>query len=310
MCFNNLNMFQTAKMNKVSIVIPFLRSKRGLLNLMNCVSSCLEQNVDALSVEVEVIVVTNFFDFELFEEISQLLSHRVFLYTAGKAGVNCARNIGVEKSSGDFIYFLDDDCILVNKNHILTAVTHFGLYPRVMGLGGSYVSPPFSPWIVRGYNAMCLFWLSTGICRKNDMKSSKCTVLLGGNSCYRRSVFSDGMRFNENIISGGDETEFQFRLKRKGNDLMYLEELAVIHSADKSWVSLMTRAWKQGRARAEFKIKNEKKFLQILYVFFEVALIEPSVLLFSLFHFPILFLSHHYNAPAFSKRVKTVGNHK
>ena len=98
--------------NKISIIIPTYHRQESLLRLLDSIS---RQNFNLE--DLEVIVVSNLQDAELNESLklreTDLFTCRYF--EVGKVGVNLARNLGVGKSTGEIILFLDDDCELQDK---------------------------------------------------------------------------------------------------------------------------------------------------------------------------------------------------
>lgn len=100
---------------KVSVIIPF---NKGISYLEDCLSSLRDQNYDAL----ETILVCDHIEEDLtalIEEYKECLN--LFVYNLEKGtGVAAARNLGLSKATGDYVYFLDsDDYLLENALSIL-----------------------------------------------------------------------------------------------------------------------------------------------------------------------------------------------
>jgi CDP-glycerol glycerophosphotransferase len=87
---------------KISIIIPF---HRGEGYLCDCLDSLKEQNTQ----DIEIILVC---DHVQQEELRCLADYnlpiRVY-YLQDKTGVAAARNLGLDKAKGDYVYFLDSD---------------------------------------------------------------------------------------------------------------------------------------------------------------------------------------------------------
>lgn len=91
-------------MSKVSVVIPtMLRSE-----LIEAVSSVRNQTIGRTNVEIVVVADRPRTDLESALE-AQLVSVDQLLFTGGGAGAPTARNLGVRRSKGDWVAFLDDD---------------------------------------------------------------------------------------------------------------------------------------------------------------------------------------------------------
>jgi glycosyltransferase involved in cell wall biosynthesis len=278
---------------RFSIIIPFLRGKREIATLLPCLQSCLNQA--GYEQFAEVRVVTNFPEPGLSQMLESLLAKdRLFLDCVGARGVNRARNLGVRNSRGDLLLFLDDDCQIPHADFLRELSWAFRQRPDFSALGGPYVSPPSSSWMVRGYNAMATAWIRLHA-RSAGPDLFSTGSLLGGNACYRRDLFfKSGLSFDENFISGGDESEFNLRLTRLGYRLGFSERLSVIHRAADGWRPLFYRAIRQGRARTVLPSAAPIFRLATALAFLRMIRGEPSAFLFSLAHFPVLFFQGVY----------------
>lgn len=273
---------------RFTIIIPFLPGARGLSTLIPCLRSCLEQENLA-----EIRVVANFPHPPLREALKQF-APRVKADCAHGPGVNRARNLGARRSAGKLLLFLDDDCVLPHPGFLRDLGVLFTAHSGYSALGGGYASVAGAPWRVRGYNRLAGEWvrLDAGVGAVAETNN-----LLGGNACYRREVFMEAGGFDEDILSGGDESEFHLRLRRAGRKLGFSSELNVLHLADGSWRGLATRAWRQGVARSRFGLRSAASPPKKSAAFARAALGEPAFFCFALFHFPLLWaghLAHHF----------------
>lgn len=295
---------------RFSVIIPFLGGARGLEPLKQCVDSCLSQSGNWGPLEIRIVA--NLPDTglkKLSSEISEL-GVKLGFDCVGKLGVNRARNFGAHKARGELLLFLDDDCVLPNQNFLNELHLLFQERPDFFALGGRYLSSRGAGWRVRGYNSMANAWIGSRVkAGERNLPISRSTQLLGGNACYRRELFALGHDFDENIVSGGDEAEFHSRLCRNGFNLGLSERLDVIHLADNSWRTLVLRAWRQGRGRAQSRAPSAAvPQLQMLRGLIAAAKSETSLLPFSLIHFPVLFLSQLINSPKFSRPIKELSH--
>jgi glycosyltransferase involved in cell wall biosynthesis len=280
-----------------SIIIPFFRGRRGHDTLMHVLDSCLAQT----GAGFEIHVVTNIPDPQVERAFWARGDKRVFLECVGARGVNSARNLGARSARGEYLLFLDDDCALPRADFLQILHSLLSRHPDYSVLGGPYQSVRPAAWKVRGYNAMANAWVARGA--EGDPEVSPAQNLLGGNICLRREIFND-FAFDERIISGGDETELLRRLTAAGHFLGFAPALAVTHWADSSWEGLLVRAWRQGRARENKTIATNGSYKP----FFRALMREPSLLPFSLVHFPALYLAE--KAPKFARAVKKVRHQK
>ena len=135
-----------------------------------------------------------------------------------------ARNLGIERARGDYIFFVDDDTEL-DRGYVAAALTCFEAHPRVVGLTGPAEPPPTprAPWARRigpaarraCRRALYTALLVTSVRRARVLRSGSNssarwtraahqTEWLSGAHCvYRRQVFDGGCRFNPDFIRWG-----------------------------------------------------------------------------------------------------------
>nr|WP_255639697.1 CDP-glycerol:glycerophosphate glycerophosphotransferase [Aquibacillus saliphilus] len=92
-------------MKKVSIIVPVYNTSEFL---DDCISSIINQTYQ----ELEILVVNDGSDessSEKCKEIQDKDSRIKYFSLAQKSGVGAARNYGIKKSTGEYIYFLDSD---------------------------------------------------------------------------------------------------------------------------------------------------------------------------------------------------------
>ena len=108
-------------MPKLSIIIPFNNGKKYL---KKCLDSITSVNYD----DYEIILIDDF-SRDNSEEISKKYRNTKYFYTTEKTiGVGNARNLGIEKSSGKYIMFVDvDDTIDENLLKTLKKYMHKGV---------------------------------------------------------------------------------------------------------------------------------------------------------------------------------------
>ena len=93
-------------MTKVSVIIPFYNQKTEYIK--DCLNSVLNQSMQ----DIEVICVDDGSDSrKVYDYISGLMKtdNRIKLFSQEHSGAGNARNLGIEKSSGENIMFLDSD---------------------------------------------------------------------------------------------------------------------------------------------------------------------------------------------------------
>ncbi len=192
----------------VSIVIP-ARNEEA------CLDRCLGaiRRMTAPGVEVEIIVVDNN-STDRTAAISK--AYGAIVVTKKEGTIGSLRNAGAEVSRGDFIAFLDADCI-VPPDWIEKALIVLAGDKRTV-IGFRMTIPSDANWIARCWD--CLFskrditseveWLPSG----NMIMARKAFLLIGG--------FDEGLETNE-------DCDFCFRLRKLGFRMLSCADTAVIH---------------------------------------------------------------------------------
>lgn len=89
----------------ISIIIPFYNAKG---TLQDSVNSVLNQDYP----NFEILLINDGSTDDSTSIVEKLKDERVLLFNQSNAGVAAARNLGIEKASGDFICFLDSDDLM------------------------------------------------------------------------------------------------------------------------------------------------------------------------------------------------------
>ena len=217
-------------------------------------NSVLNQDTEG-NFEYEIIAVLDKKDKESqnWLEHEALLNKRLKVYRPATPGVNSARNSGIKKSRGEIIYFMDDDCILVGKNQLINICEGFKNHPDASAIGGGYITGSNEKNIFRiSRNRSDNFYLETNI-----SSQGLAGALLGGNTAYKKEVFSKYGYFDENIRYGAAETELNDRILKGRGKLYFWDKLSVLHSTwDKGLGVYFLKSFLQGRGKAYSIAKN------------------------------------------------------
>lgn len=119
----------------------------------------------------------------------------IYVHDAGIPGLVAAKKIGVEKSSGDVIMFLEDDVVL-DENYVKTLAQGFLDHPEMMGSCGVVTliasATGLYRWFFHFFHRGIFFDHRVGIHgNQNIIRDRMITsaFLSGGISAYRRTVF-------------------------------------------------------------------------------------------------------------------------
>lgn len=98
-------------MNKISFIVPIYNT--DIRKLKKCISS-IQRNVGLESYEINLI--DDGSKEEHSKEYRRLVNSRIAYFYKSNGGVSSARNMGIEKSNGEYLCFVDSDDLLVGWN--------------------------------------------------------------------------------------------------------------------------------------------------------------------------------------------------
>lgn len=235
----------------ISVIIPSLNRPAALERSLN---SVLVQDTQG-EFKYEIIAVLDKQDeeSEAWLKRRSLMDSRINVYRSLRTGVNSARNLGIKKSQGEVIYFLDDDCSTPDKNLLRNLSGCFKGYPEASAIGGGYLLGKGEKDIFNiSRNGLDNFYIEAYL-SFNGMAGS----LLGGNTAYKKEVFAKYGYFDEQIRYGSAETELNDRILKGGGKLYYIKELSVLHSpVNKNIIAYCLGSFRQGRGKAYSIAKN------------------------------------------------------
>lgn len=162
------------------------------------------------------------------------------------AGPAAARNSGVKRARGQYLYFTDDDCLVPPQ--LLGAFFAFlQANPGVAGVGGG-LKACHDNWVSRieTFKDRCL-----GIRIRPDNPSGdrNCPAGFTNNMMYRRQVFDEVGTFDENFkVPAGEDVELANRVRLSGWDLATLP-VYVQHNHEYDLNYLLGSVIKQGLDR-------------------------------------------------------------
>jgi glycosyltransferase involved in cell wall biosynthesis len=228
----------------ISVIIPHANSPQLLFKLLY---SLREQTMVNF---LEVIVVVNP-ESKYPNGYPEWKFNFPLTWDKSAAGANRARSRGVQLSRGKVLLFLDDDCEILDKQFVQKHLAYHE-DENLSGVGGRYrLHGPQNHW-GRVYNKLQNDWL-----RSHRLPGGFNVHLLGGNSSFKKEVFAEES-FDENIIFGGTETEFQIRLHQRKKRLKLFEDIEVGHEGQLRFPEFITKSFKQGIGAAYIVKKHRR----------------------------------------------------
>lgn len=195
-----------------------------------------------------------------------------------------ARNVGVARTTGEVLVFVDDDAVPGDEHVIANLAKPLLADPTIGVTGASKLIPPNSSWFQR--------WATREVPRiqhpvvdepletNPDPPYYYCEVTT---TCcaMRRSVFEEAGGFNEELVRGVD-TEFFVRVRRLGYRLVLVPHTWVWHPAPATFGALLRKHFWYGVGHAQEVQRDPSRARGLerrpwLYLLFRTAILLPHV---------------------------------
>lgn len=146
-----------------------------------------------------------------------------------------ARNLGVERSSGDILIFIDDDAI-IESDDTLSKVVEALLSDDNIGMAGAVQKPcPDMNWLQKAYRKQ---FPRTEAPTVNEIKESDMVTTLF--CAIRRDDFIAAGGFDERLIAGQDNL-LRHKIRQMGKKIVLVPETLVYHPLPRSIANVLKR---------------------------------------------------------------------
>ncbi|MEQ4487504.1 MAG: glycosyltransferase [Dehalococcoides mccartyi] len=213
---------------------------------------------------------------QLFSNLNRCLSQHPYsrnfklFFNDGLPGLASARNLGVEKSQGEIIAFIDDDAA-ASPEWLDCIARCFREDKKIIGLTGPALpwwEHPGLSWFPAEFNWV----ISTMPCLPRSRGYIR--NAWGTNMAFRRQAFSNGQGFDTELGAKGggkkgkselvgEDTEFCLRICRQsGLNILYAPEVKVMHRVYRYRLKpgfIAKRAYWEGYTKAVFKYRLGKE---------------------------------------------------
>lgn len=199
-----------------------------------------------------------------------------------------ARNVGVARTHGDVLVFVDDDAVLADGTVVRRLVEPLS-EPTVGVTGASKLIPPDSTWFQR--------WVAREVPRIEHPIVSEPVVTMpapeNGYYCdvtttccaMRRAVFDEVGGFSE-TLSRGVDTEFFVRVARAGYQIVLVPHAWVWHPAPATLTALLRKQFHYGYGHAQ-EVQHDPSrgwplttfWRRLAYLAFRTAILLPNIFL-------------------------------
>ena len=216
------------------------------LNRPEDLARCLE-SITRLTQGFDEIIIVEQGDMAKTEAvIKQFDSLAIDLYYHPIRSLTQARNLGMGKARGNFVFMVDDDTEL-DRNYVLVALEYFAGHPEVMGMTGYVGFSRFSisyfvrKLIPRMILRLLYFSSTKGVILRSGEnggvlfrhREQSVQYLPGCHMAYRKAAFDAGFSFNQGFIrwSFGEDVMLSYQIYKhygKGS-LMYVPGFQLEH---------------------------------------------------------------------------------
>lgn len=281
----------------IDIVIPVYAKKN--LQVDSLVKSILNQDLGTID-KVNIFIVFNPVRSEqsikwqkkipLFHDQEKFSLKLIF---CEDAGVNNARQIGVDHGQSNIIFFFDDDVILDKKNILKNHADFHIKNSEVFACGGYYSTDSHQGIFSNLYSQRQKQWLDEAFL---DPQKIYAGYLIGGHFSVKRKLMqNNNLKFDVNIKFGSSETDF-FLSACSMKQKLVLQRWSVKHALQDGPLRLLRKTYLQGRGKK--MIENKGHFYKTIYrsILVHNRLLEKMIALLYDFTFSFGYysLDHQY----------------
>ena len=200
-------------LKSISVVIPTLPDS---LDIKHCINGLFSMTIPPK----EIILVVDGNPEEItFPSFSNIKLY--FTYT--NKGPAAARNLGVEKATGDYIWFIDSD-VLVHHNTSEIILGYLNRFPQISAFIGSYDTSPREKDFLSQYKNLSHHYI-------HQISDERILTFWTGCGVVKRSAFQNVNGFNTDLFKKPsiEDIELGYRLSQKGYQLLLCKDIQVKH---------------------------------------------------------------------------------
>ena len=236
----------------LSVIVPSYNRKEEIRDLL---TSLTQQSLNTAYFQV-IIVDDGSTDGtkDFVEHFKQQYDLPVTLYTQDHQGPGAARNLGMQKATGDVFVFIDSDCT-ASPDWLQTIKYRFDQDPQVMAFGGRDDAALDFPPLLLAINYSMTSFLTTGGMRGGKKKRLAKFYPRSFNMGLHRDLYKQIGGFGG--LRHGQDIEFSNRIIKSGEKVIYIPESVVYHKRRTSLTKFFRQVFNWGVARINlYKIDN------------------------------------------------------
>jgi GT2 family glycosyltransferase len=192
-------------------------------NSADCIVACVESVLAQSGVSFEVIVVDNASADSTQEKLNGLKCR--VISSAENLGFGRGNNLGFAASSGRYVYLLNPDARLAEKNSLMELCRRMDTNPRwgmagtlVLSADGKSESPPATSYPAQRH-----------VHRDFSKLPGSIAWIIGASMIIRRELYEKLGGFDPEFFLYSEETDFCLRLRELGFEIGHVTEVTVSH---------------------------------------------------------------------------------
>lgn len=248
----------------------------------NCIDSIIK---NSKNFDYEIIVIDNSSTDRSIHELNAIYNDVRIIESKQNLGFGRANNIGAAIAKGDYILFLNSDCILIENSikYLLDFYKEFSSKFKIGVLGSLLINNDLE--IINSYGSFPTVFkeiqsfFSNRLIKRNKKESLDVNIqsnyfqvdyVSGANMFLERKLFDKVGGFDDCFFIYFEETDLQFRLSNIGYKSFILPIKSIIHLEDGSTDNVDNASqWKRVTfkdSRFKYIKRNDKRYL-LFYIF-------------------------------------------
>jgi O-antigen biosynthesis protein len=264
---------------KISVVIA---TKDRPKELNTCLESIQKQNYS----DFEVIIVddgsstNNSIFYKKIINDAKISTAEIYYYrNSNNKGRSFSRNLGIKKSKGEIVAFIDDDA--VPKNNWLYELVNILENNDISGVGGKIIPFPNQN-----------FYFIPPTYNKSDKVVPVKNIIQEGNCAFKKNALEDVNGFDPKITFAHEGKDLSIRLNKNGYKLFYTPKAIIFHSPSNpnKINKFLKRAYIFGISDAYINKKYHQGIWRLLFNFNSIKLLFDFYFIFIIL-LPIISIS-------------------
>lgn len=214
------------------------------------IGQCLEAAFSSDYKNFEVVVVDDHSGDNSVEIIKRYPCKLICLES--RSGTSTARNTGAINSRGEYIFFIDADCLLERETLSIVNRTISFNGPEVM-IGGTYTKIPFDRGFYNMFQSVFVNWSETRNIESPDYIAAHAMVV-------DSRTFRESGGFPEDFMPIIEDIEFSHRLRRSGCRLVMNPGIQVRHIFNFTLLKSLRNAVRKSMYWNMYSLKNKDVF--------------------------------------------------